>query len=126
MRLAAVAMVLGVSSAASAEPAQQFDLVCTKQGSGAGRTNIRLYRIDLAAMRYCMDDCKVAHPIQAATADRITISESDPADRVSQDSHVIYRGTGQYAQTFQMRGSFTSTKGHCEPAPFSGLPAPKF
>ncbi len=122
-------LVLFSAISSSAVAAEQFNLQCTKQvrGSGVAEANTRTYRIDLEAKRWCMDDCKTALGIQAVTPDRITIDETDAAER-NQASHYIYRGTGKYFQTYENRylGTFIVTQGVCEPAPFTGLPSTKF
>lgn len=123
-------LVLFSAISSSSLAAEQFDLQCTKQvrGSGVAETNTRTYRIDLEAKRWCMDDCKTALGIKSVTPDRITINETDPAERRYRDSHYIDRGTGKYVQTYDSRatGTFIVTEGVCEPAPFTGLPSTKF
>lgn len=123
-------LVLFSVLASSAAAAEQFDLRCTKQvrGSGVAETSTRTYRIDLEAKRWCMDECKTARGIQAVTPDRITIDETDPAERRYRATHYIDRSTGKYIQTYDNRslGTVIITEGVCEPAPFSGLPGTKF
>ncbi len=80
MRLAIFGVVLMVSGAASAEPAQQFDLVCKGQRvSGGGQSSpfeVR-YRLDLAARRYCEGDCGGVFQIKDVTPDMILLERAE-------------------------------------------------
>lgn len=128
MRLVGVVLVMLASSGmASAEPDQQFDLVCTKEARQKV-VGSRRYRIDLQSMRWCMDACAAPKGIQAATAAKITLAASDPADRSETITHEIDRSTGRYVDAHISRRWVIAevSGGQCELAPFSGLPAPKF
>jgi hypothetical protein len=131
MRWICAGVLAVVASAAQAET-QQFDLVC--KGTGAGgyykdKTVAweRRYRIDLATNRWCMDECSEAQPIASVTTDQLTFKRDGIGDpRVKPYYHWVSRISGDMIRYMGGLGVWLDEKGHCTPAPFSGLPTPKF
>lgn len=128
MSIASVIAVVVVAQAA------QFDLIC------AGRTetwielndtqvtdsNWRI-RVDLDRKLACWDDCDVVSAIDRVDATRIVFSDVPGGSLVTVDRH-----TGSFFNSFQVNDSdgklltTQTTEGRCEPAEFTGIPAPKF
>lgn len=130
MRFEAILVALAVLAPASASAADQFDLICRgdqSDGRGGPKSPVEIrYRIDLAAGRWCIDACAAASSITQVTPDRIYIERDDVAIRrgvAPNFYHFIERTSGAY--TFFVAGS-ADRHATCSPAPFSGMPAPKF
>lgn len=120
---------------APATAADQFDLVCV--GSAKYRPGARAepvtyrYRIDLTAGNWCRGDCRTVEKIQLIEAGRLVFSEEE--DKLSNRAiyrHEIDRLTGEWIEIDDnprsALGLYLNISGKCEPADFSGLPAPKF
>ncbi len=134
-------LMIGSAAPAVSDTAQQFNLVCNVDYSSTespSRAFQKVYRIDLTAMRWCVDACQGAFPIKSVTADKIIFDETDK--RVgTQDGerswHEVNRVTGEVSSYLYKpaqpgvsysRPLRVEFKGKCEPAPFTGLPTPKF
>lgn len=124
-RVLATLAALFASSAAQA--ADQFDLLCIGQEQFyPGMKPIAIshhYRIDLAAKRWCWEQCTSANNIQSITPDRITFYDNSPTRPMLQA--YVSRTDGKYYR-YGFGRSFTHDEGTCEPVPFTGLPTPKF
>lgn len=114
--------------------AAAFNLVCTgitEETAIAPRPNkaYRIeYRIDLAAKRFCADDCRKTAPMVAVTDDKLVFSRTevdtisrrelsqDVADRLSGE-HIRFILVGRGVHQYMMRWI-----GKCESKPFSGFP----
>jgi hypothetical protein len=124
--------------AMAAAPAVQFNLNCS--GTFSARSLYvdktepysSVYRIDLAAGKWCEADCKALHDIASVQPTQITLTEKkvDTPSEKSQLSNVIDRETGEhrilslYSSPRDRRMISTlNWKGSCEPAPFSGFPS---
>jgi hypothetical protein len=110
-----IALLMLFAATAASTP-QQFDLIC--KGSG----DVTHYRVDLAAKKWCWENCASTWPIARVEDERITFKEDDtPSEKVW---NWVSRTTGEW---FQGMRSATlgevSSHGTCEPAPFSGFPA---
>lgn len=119
--------LLSICSVSTAQHAMQFDLIC--QGEEQFRAALRPlaaahhYRINLDEMRWCWEACERTFPIVSATVDRITFHQ-EPNDGYHA---YVSRIDGSYSRTdFSRRDSWVSDRGTCEPAPFSGMPQPRF
>lgn len=136
MRAVLIAATMSVLPAvALGQSGQQFDLVCTGTqttidagGSRAERQTQR-YRIDLAARRWCQEDCKAALKIQEVTPDEITLVDGEMS-KTLQGHHrlAISRTSAEVVDEVSMRAlNLTMTfNGSCSKKPFSGHPKPKF
>lgn len=114
----AVAVLVGSPAIA----ADQFDLVCSSQ-----KYNVR-YRVDMARNEWCQGDCTAISKIAEASSGTLVLENREPAFRGDIESTVrINRVTGQWSRYYSAGpGASSYTKGSCEAAAFSGLPAPKF
>jgi hypothetical protein len=124
-------MVLALTAPGSALAADQFDLICkgtVETFDGAIRPQNEHYRIDLKAARYCREDCSIMGKIQETTPDRIIFKQADNPSAGETHSHSVSRHTGDLTELILLRRSnFTwDVKSHCDIAPFSGLPKPRF
>lgn len=121
MRAFVLALCLVATPAAAAD---QFDLVCT-----APDTSER-YRIDLPRGEWCFGKCERVMKLAEVTSGMITLIDEKP----TQPSNVtaynrINRATGAwewYNYSPRLSSHIMDIKGHCEAAPFTGLPKPKF
>ena len=126
-RVMSALAAVSLTAPALAQSAQQFDLICT--GQQQFRPDMKptavthRYRIDLDAKRWCWEQCQFANDIQSVTADRITFYENLPGQPTKQA--YIRRTDGKYFR-YSFGRSYTHDEGTCQPAPFSGLPAPRF
>ena len=113
--------------ATTAEQATQFDLLC--EGQAAFRPGMRPvasslhYRISIQEMRWCWERCERTFPLVSATVDRITFNEDANGGYHSYVSRI----DGTYSRTnFGRGGGWINEQGTCRPAPFSGMPQPRF
>ena len=114
--------------ALGAEQATQFDLVCTGEArftpSERPRSVQHRYRVNTDEMRWCWESCERTFPLVSATVDRITFNQEPEGGGYSS---YVSRIDGSYSRTnLRGRGSWLAENGTCEPAPFSGMPEPKF
>lgn len=123
----AVVMALGGGSAAMAQSAQQFDVVCEIQETTTLRefrqTTSGQYRfvVDLARQRFCYNECGTVETFRTAP----TTSQLD----FSSGGHsiVLDRQTGMMARRREGDGGIVVTgTGQCHRAPFSGIPETTF
>lgn len=120
--------------ATPATAADQFDLVCkgTIKESYQGRERpieVR-YRVDLAAGTYCWWQCKTIATIKAVEPGRLVFQLVGPTlPRQTRITETVDRTTGAWIDERDNGDpweGYSSSKGTCEPAPFSGFPATKF
>lgn len=128
VRVVAVLGAVVMSGPAMAGP-QQFDLICKgvdqPRIDGPKAPYEHRYRIDLAANRWCVDGCEGGVNIKSVTADQLVFADEE--DRSITHRHSIDRTTGkQWRLDSDRDGLWRAEQGHCDPAPFSGMPAPKF
>ena len=124
----------------------QFDLLCS--GSTTGKLDpreprlmdapvqrwARAFRVDLAAKRYCEDDCLKIETLAEGEPGQVVFLDSvSLIDRLTRERHsaVYDRDTRKYRASdtiqdlafghYKMANSVTAT---CEAGPFSGFPAP--
>ena len=129
---------LGMALALMASPAMaadQFDLKCkgTRQ-IGINKPAEPLeygLRINLATKQWCWDHCEEVYSIQEVRADRIVLKDivEDTSIKQKTSKNIVNRQTGAHdVILIEIRPyqSFAETKGHCEPAPFTGFPKTKF
>lgn len=138
MRIVMLGLVAALSAgqALAQDKPTQFDLVCRgqqrDQPTGPSREYERHYRLDLAAKRWCSDECKSAFPIEAVTLDMITIRSNilESGHKGVDVDHRISRVTGEVTDNVSssIGGTlvYQGRKGSCERAPFSGFPPTKF
>jgi hypothetical protein len=114
--------------ASTAEQATKFDLICTGEArftpSERPRSVQHRYRVNIDEMRWCWEACERTFPLASATVDRITFNQEPDGGGYSS---YVSRIDGSYSRAnFSRRGSWVADRGTCEPAPFSGMPQPKF
>ena len=119
MRSSVLVLVALISSPAFAA-ADQFDLLCTGRLSD-GKAIQRHYHVDLNANRWCVDECTVK-PLSEVSSGQIVFVETKEAYRGDPARALDYvnRTTGQWS----FFTSYWMGDGTCQPAPFSGFPAP--
>lgn len=113
--------------AQTAEQATKFDLICTGEArftpSAPARPVQHRYRVNLDESRWCWETCERTFPIVSATIDRITFHQEPNGGYMSYVSRI----DGSYSRYNDgRRGTWTNDRGTCEPAPFSGMPQPRF
>lgn len=117
MRALVLALTLVATPAAAAD---QFDLVCSGQYQRSAvakpQPAERIYRVDLAARTWCIEDCSVVLPIADADTARITFQSFKR--RGVEVKHWVDRTSGEVSDI-----DFT---GKCEAAPFTPIPPRKF
>lgn len=118
-----VILAIGLVAAVPASAADQFDLVCTS------KKTVTRYRVDLAKMEWCHEDCRGVVKIAEVTSSVLTLLDNQPKfENDGSHSIIINRQTGDWLNSIsEPRSSyFSSVKGTCTVAPFSGFPAAKF
>lgn len=136
----ALALALGAAPAAVAQTPEQFDLICKggyrEDSAGAWRPWEARYRIDLAVGAWCQGDCPSVARLAEVTAAKLSLrpatSSSETTDGSSQ-TFEIDRITGkltqlEYRPPMYPRGStwWWQVEADCSPAPYSGMPSPRF
>lgn len=126
-KTALAAIVSLIPGAAAAQPPSQFDLVCQGRAQfDPGMTPQAVthrYRVNLGEMRWCWERCERTFPIVSATVDRITFHQEPDNGYQAYVSRI----DGSYSRYNDgRRGSWITDRGTCEPAPFSGMPQPRF
>lgn len=114
--------------ALSAEQATQFDLLCIGEARFTPTERPRpvehRFRVNIEEMRWCWEACERTFPLAGATVDRITFNQEPEGGGYSS---YVSRIDGSYSRTrLKGRGPWLAENGTCEPAPFSGMPEPKF
>lgn len=132
MKTAVLALALAASNQGEA-----FDLVCAGEMSSEAITgntskpySVR-YRVDLAASKYCEDQCATVNPIFKVDPGVLVFESIDkdaPSERVRKINNVS-RNTGEHLMLYTSRstGSAASVlimrwRGTCERADFTGFP----
>lgn len=101
--------------AAQPAPQPQFDLLC-KDGRGVVH-----YRVDLSAGEWCWDNCDRTRKIVRAEERRIVFTDLDTPSQKAWNW--VDRATGEWSQGLDdRRTGYTSHRGVCALAPFSGFP----
>lgn len=127
---AAVAATLCIGN--SEAERQRFDLVCSgtyyEGPEKLAKPVERRLRVDLAAGKYCFDDCEKVRDIHAVQPDRIEFIKSEPGAEIFAEA-VVSRTTGDYEHLILRGGGWNlraEWKMQCDPAEFSGFPATRF
>jgi hypothetical protein len=124
-------IVLAVSliAATPSVAADQLDLVCKgkKQiGMSARYVDVEhRYRLDLSARKWCVDTCQAT--LSLASVDDEVIYFLNEEEKFKGDPWEIdrtYRATGFWVHIRSNTAAPLEEQGHCEPAAFSGFPAP--
>lgn len=86
------------------------------------------FRIDLAADRYCSEDCTETRPIYRVAQTGIVLDYLETPDHKGTERiEVVNRESGAYHFQLWFDGETTLTKdGSCSPSQFSGFPKRKF
>jgi hypothetical protein len=120
--------LLILAAAAASAPSQQFDLICTGTPGNDGAlvyagADLRL-RVDLAAGKWCEDDCRVINPIVEQQPAMLWLEKASEIEQRREQVHVraVNRETGQYLRIQESRFGQISERGQCQRAPFSGFP----
>lgn len=130
-----LSLALLAAGGANAQTATQFDLVCrgTRQtGLEAEPVPIEYrIRVDLVAGRWCWDVCERTYEFADVGPDRIVFSkdEIDTYRKRSSSENSVSRSTGEHRLIWiesRPFPTYVETKGHCDPAEFSGFPAARF
>ncbi|WP_278983275.1 hypothetical protein [Sphingobium yanoikuyae] len=123
-----VLMLALVSTPAMA--ADQFDLICqgrARYGAPASWQKFEnRYRVDLAAKRWCRDNCERVMPLADVSEARITFTSIHNNASIGDVDHFVERSSGRLVEIMASRYSPTTVEAQCEAAPFSGLPDKKF
>lgn len=129
------ALALGALITQAAEPAQQFDLVCTGSAwdhptGGRAQPAEYRFRIDLERNRWCEGVCEAPREIHSVTVDRYTLVDREYRSRTMRtvNKSWIDRVAGTHSETNLAFGSLVQgsrREATCERAPFSGMPAPR-
>ena len=92
--------------ATPAVAADQFDLACqgtkwTQRGTAGEAHKFRL-RVDLAANKWCEDDCKTVQALSSSSADKLTLTDEGTLNTRMEMSRVITldRKTGAFVHNF--------------------------
>lgn len=121
-------ILLSLAVASPAMAADQFDLVCTgfRQGVPLGHKTPETvrYRVDLAAKTWCKEDCSTVLSLASVDAGRISFQSASRGVQGYDQYHFVSRTTGEWLN--YMSNPFHNEEGHCEAAPFSGMPSQKF
>lgn len=135
MRIPAI-VIAAAALIGSAEPPQQFDLVCSGERKNellapAVPYSFRLH-VDLAAGKWCQDKCGRIEPIAEAQPSIIYFEAESPEDILlgNKRTRFVNRETGKYMRSVseylgpRSLGVVSSdyVQADCEPAPFSGFP----
>ena len=104
--------------------AMTFNLVCTgtSDATAGGSTATTVYRVDLASMRYCMDDCVNVLPIKSVTAKAITFEDGAKGADGIRVARAVNRKTLAFMEFVDADLFRSVTKGVCKVADFTGLP----
>ena len=124
-----------ISMVASAQPQQQFDLVCSgtlESDSLSGKKSNAYsyrYRFDLTANKWCDGECKAPRDILRLAPTQITLADekSDTPSERSFRQETIDRETGRHSlvstSSSRLLGPMIMKwAGQCEKQPFSGFP----
>jgi len=114
-----VAMSLALA-AASAQSADQFDLICTgkSQGYPADQSENATYHVDLAAKQWCRGECSV-QVIERIEPSVIWFKDQPTTSGKGEWIEYVDRVSGKWVREM---GPWV-TEGTCEPAPFTGFPS---
>lgn len=116
-----VSVFIALIVATPAIAADQFDLMCT---SNRGSDH---YRIDLVRGEWCHDKCEAVFKIEEVTSGLLTLHNQQPTEEDRTTSYTrINRVTGEWSMYYSTRYTTILRSGVCAPAPFSGMPQPKF
>lgn len=116
--MVAVALIAGPVQAAAS---QQFDLVCKVTPDSGSPSSKRLH-IDLGAMEWCTDECKMVRKIAEVTSDYITLQQPDSESAWHYGvSRIDGKGTMWNERLPTFNESFV-----CQKAPFSPMPKAAF
>jgi hypothetical protein len=132
MRFWIVALVATIAGQAQAAT-EQFDLVCrgtlkTDLFDKNGTPYSAHYRVDLAQMLWCLDECSVINHIADVDPTRISFEDEDDRLKGKTVYHYVERVAGDWTRFVSETGpsaSFFSAKGVCEPVPYSGINPPQ-
>lgn len=118
--------------AAPALAADQFDLAC--RGSrllkrdGAGEPYAFRVRVDLAARRWCLDDCRLVMDINTVEPDRIVFQDDlilNTREEATRDA-TLDRRTNAFRRILiiaRPEESYSKVEATCTVQPFTALPA---
>lgn len=110
--------------------ADQFDLICqgrAKYGASASWQKFEnRYRVDLAAKRWCRDNCERVMPLADVNEARITFTSIHDDATIGDVDHFVERASGHLVEIHSSRFSPQTVAAQCEAAPFSGMPEKKF
>lgn len=119
-------------AAAPALAADQFNLACqglrTTVSGGAAEAYGFTARVDLAAKKWCMDQCQSAQPIMDVTPEKIVFTDDGTLNtrlEVSTET-VLDRKSGAFRHfMMQVRPTeaYLKIEANCTEAPFTSLPA---
>lgn len=130
VRAAALTLAI-LASPLTATAAEQFDLICKgeqQEGVSAPKAPHEVrYRFDLVENRWCEQACERAFAIQEVTADLLVLEKKKTGSPLfATIEHAISRTEGRVSFSAFAPDYFRSFHASCEPAPFSGMPKPKF
>lgn len=127
-----IALLIGVwvyATAASAQSAQQFDLICDVRNLQTGLPSSQFHaQVDLTTMRWCEAPCSTPKTLQAARhLLLLTVSAEGQAGHYIITRRSVDRTTGayQFRQT-QGRRVLADHAGICRAAPYQSRPARLF
>lgn len=117
-----VLILVGLLATASPpDKSQQFDLICTADGSQTR------YRVDLTTNEACSDTCDRIWKMGVLTAGELKLIDRAPAYRGDlEERATVNRATGEYRYSMSLGGRPDSETGHCERTEFSGFPTANF
>lgn len=116
--------------------AAAFNLVCSGTSFvGEGLAALKkenqtpynqIFRIDLAAGRWCLGSCETTDSIYNINSTKIMLKyEHD--DKLGSESFILLnREDGTILDRTKLEAFMIMNTGKCDPAPFSGFPARKF
>ena len=129
--LVIVAAMLAAPAAAASD---QFDLICAGQYKDhlmAKPAPVeRRFRVDLARGEWCSGPCGSVSAFASVTTGTLIMAKAER--RLPSDTEKIVRvdrSTGEWYEFEDVRRPYRLvawSKGTCQRAPFTGLPAPKF
>jgi hypothetical protein len=116
--------------------AATFNLICsgtseTRTVDGTSTESYRYeYRFDLTQNKWCDGECRETRNILRVSPTRIVLTDQDieTSERRDMSFEQINRETGEHYSSSIYRNGISrmlrESRGHCEPAPFTGFPTP--
>lgn len=122
VKIGAVVASLACATGLNAETVStRFNLFCegVRESGGASKPFTTELRIDLAARKWCDDECKDVRSFAKIERDRLTLSENETSS--FEEWTYVERTTGEFVQVFRSPLLRSTTKAECSRRPYKAI-----